>query len=166
MALQDIDPSMGPTVFIPNSITEDVYIQRVYDHWSEPLKHPHVWSDLEAGNSCHSRNKASRANYSHEDCNTFTHIGDAAIYDSRILHCGSANRSVNRPARILFYFTIRCEDQKSQQVDEGRGMDATAMRTGNSLLMYICIFHPLNHFLLIYIYKLLWMRLCDEVRCG
>ena len=30
--------------------------------------------------------------------------GHAALYDSRILHCGGANRS--KIPRVLFYFTI------------------------------------------------------------
>ena len=102
IALQDTDQTMGPTVFIPDTISEDVYIKRVYDHWTEPLKTPHMFSDLNAG--------------------------DAAIYDSRLLHCGGANRSRDKPARILFYFTVRYAPKSSKMVDKAHGLHATSIR--------------------------------------
>jgi hypothetical protein len=102
IALQDTDMTMGPTVFIPESISEEVFTKRVFDHWTEPLSGPHLYSDLNAG--------------------------DAAIYDSRILHCGGANRSHEKPARVLFYFTIRCSPRRSKKTDEKRGMNSTPMR--------------------------------------
>lgn len=80
IALQDISEDMGPTVFIPNTHTEEVYIQRVYEEENYVIKsYPYVLSTLKAG--------------------------DVAIYDSRLLHCGGANRSsINR---ALFYFTLK-----------------------------------------------------------
>ena len=41
--------------------------------------------------------------------------GSAALFDSRLLHCGGANRS-NRP-RVIFYFTIAADNSS----DSGGG---------------------------------------------
>jgi len=87
VALQDVDETMGPTVFIPSTHTEEVYLERVTEFMNEEymtvkdsklLDLPHTLSMLNAGS--------------------------VAVYDSRLLHCGSANRSAN--TRVLFYFTI------------------------------------------------------------
>ena len=92
-------------MFIPDTISEDVYFKRVYEHWTEPIKTSHMFSDLNAG--------------------------DAAIYDGRLLHCGGANCSCDKPARILFYFTVRCASKISRKADEARGLNATPIRDGN-----------------------------------
>jgi len=95
IAMQDIDLQMGPTVFIPATHTEDAQLVRMEEFMeddiskkdSKLLHMPHL-------NSCLS-------------------AGSGAIYDSRLLHCGGANRSVPCKSRALFYFTVA-----TQLVDE------------------------------------------------
>lgn len=85
IAMQDVSELMGPTVFIPATHTEEIFLQRVTEYMeddidqdSQLLNLPHTLSMLDEGS--------------------------AAIYDSRLLHCGGANRS--KIPRVLFYFTI------------------------------------------------------------
>jgi len=84
VALQDVSEEMGPTTFIPRSHTKKE--QRLFDRKaskSEFLK--------------------SRPNY----ISTLS-TGDAALYDSRCLHCGGKNRAPKgSAARILFYMTFK-----------------------------------------------------------
>ena len=47
-------------------------------------------------------------------------IGDAAIFDSRVLHFGGANTSQKR--RILFYFTFTAGDVEKNNPNPARGM--------------------------------------------
>ena len=102
VALQDIDDElMGPTVFIPKTHTAEAYLLRAQefmeedaDKASELLKLPHTLSLLKTG------------------C--------GAVYDSRLLHCGGANRS-EKP-RVLFYFTVsnpKAEESDSLYDPEG-----------------------------------------------
>ena len=82
-ALQDISPEMGPTVFFPATQTkEPVYSAPLPDSAGsrvlEGADVPFVLATL----SC----------------------GDAAVYDSRTLHCGGGNRS--DAARAVFYFSF------------------------------------------------------------
>ena len=80
LALQDVTPEMGPTVFIPASHTREVH--RVFDNSKKVNSFlqstPHLLSTLSTGS--------------------------VAIYDSRTLHCGGANRG-DQP-RVLMYFTF------------------------------------------------------------
>lgn len=78
---------MGPTVFILGTHTEEVYLERVTEFMEEGymedkdsklLLLPHTLSVIDEGS--------------------------AAVYDSRLLHCGGANRSFKQ--RVLFYFTV------------------------------------------------------------
>ena len=55
--------------------------------------------------------------------------GEVALYDSRLLHCGGANRSEKE--RVLFYVTFRAEDGSSPLYDPSRSIlpcDATRFR--------------------------------------
>ena len=80
IALQDVTVSMGPTIFLPSTHTRAAH--RSFDSATTRqgflAETPHVLSTLEAG--------------------------DAAIYDSRVLHCGGANRS--RRPRVLLYLSL------------------------------------------------------------
>jgi hypothetical protein len=78
IALQDITPDMGPTVFMKGSHTKQTH--RVFDKKPNSLLEstPHCLSTLS--------------------------LGSAALYDSRTLHCGGANKSNKQ--RALFYFTF------------------------------------------------------------
>jgi ectoine hydroxylase-related dioxygenase (phytanoyl-CoA dioxygenase family) len=80
VALQDVTPAMGPTVFLP--ATQSRAAHRRFDAAASRraliAAAPHALSTLAAG--------------------------DAAVYDSRVLHCGGANRSA-RP-RVLLYLSL------------------------------------------------------------
>jgi Phytanoyl-CoA dioxygenase (PhyH) len=87
IALQDITVDMGPTVFLPRTHTTGSHDQFKHDKETLLRTTPHVMAVLPKG-SC-------------------------AIFDSRLLHCGSANRSsetganANAHHRAIFYFSIR-----------------------------------------------------------
>ena len=55
--------------------------------------------------------------------------GSAALYDSRLLHCGGANRS-QRP-RVLFYFTVSNPDHDDESTD-GEEEEEEALAAGIS----------------------------------
>ena len=78
IALQDISSDMGPTVFIKGSNSKTMHKQ--FDSKPTALlgSTPYLLSTLS--------------------------VGSAALYDSRTLHCGGANRSPTQ--RALFYFTF------------------------------------------------------------
>ena len=84
VALQDVAPAMGPTVFLP--ATQSRAAHRRFDDPAARrallAQAPHALSTLAAG--------------------------DAAVYDSRVLHCGGANRS-GRP-RVLLYLSLLAPD--------------------------------------------------------
>ena len=81
VALQDIEESMGPTVLLPSSHTKLVHKKFDNSKTCDELlaTFPHVLSTLSSGS--------------------------VTVYDSRILHCGSANNSDSK-SRILFYFSF------------------------------------------------------------
>lgn len=90
VALQDVDMSMGPTVWIPGTHTKDA----------------------------HSKFQDETLGYDGEESakdrllRTSPYVlgllkkGSCAIYDSRLLHCGSANRHEEK-SRALFYFSFK-----------------------------------------------------------
>jgi hypothetical protein len=86
IALQDISEDMGPTLFIPGSHTK--IIHKKFDSKKTKdevlLNNPHKVSTL--------------------------NTGDVSIYDSRVLHCGTPNRSNKQ--RILMYVTFRNPSKK------------------------------------------------------
>ena len=100
ISLQDIDVDMGPTVFIPGSHTEDAHLVRMEEFMLE---------DIDSKDS-------SLLDLPHEL--SMLRAGDAALYDSRILHCGGANRSMPNKARVLLYFSVA-----TQLSDESCSMD-------------------------------------------
>lgn len=53
--------------------------------------------------------------------------GSAALYDSRLLHCGGANRSPR--TRVLFYFTMSsaAHEQEGEDEEEGEGRARSAL---------------------------------------
>ena len=100
ISLQDIDVDMGPTVFIPGSHNEDAHLVRMEEFMME---------DIDSKDS-------SLLDLPHEL--SMLRAGDAALYDSRILHCGGANRSMPNKARVLLYFSVA-----TQLSDESCSMD-------------------------------------------
>lgn len=81
VALQDVSFEMGPTVFLPQTHTPEAHLL-----WNTGQKQKELFI---------SSRKAVRSDLKK---------GGVAIFDSRILHCGSANSSDKR--RVLFYFTL------------------------------------------------------------
>lgn len=83
ISLQDVTEDMGPTVFLPRSHTEACH----------EAYHSENATDLED------------VLRSHPCVTGIMRCGDAIVFDSRLLHCGSANRSMRR--RVLFYLSFR-----------------------------------------------------------
>jgi ectoine hydroxylase-related dioxygenase (phytanoyl-CoA dioxygenase family) len=81
ISLQEIDQSMGGTIFLPKTNTEEHH-RLLKDHSARD------------GMLQTSPNKLSTLG-----------VGDCSIFDARLLHAGGANSSSKR--RILFYFTFR-----------------------------------------------------------
>ena len=81
IALQDVTFEMGHTVFLPRTHIPEAHIL-----WNTNQKQKEKFI------SC---NTAVESNLKR---------GDVVIFDSRILHCGTANTS--NLQRILFYFTL------------------------------------------------------------
>jgi hypothetical protein len=83
ISLQDVTVEMGPTVFLPRSHTEachEAYHSKDAPDMEEVLR-------------------------SHPCVTGIMRCGDAVVFDSRLLHCGSANTSSRR--RVLFYLSFR-----------------------------------------------------------
>ena len=85
VALQDVDDAMGHTVFYPRTHTPKAHVM-----WNAAQKKgssPQFLSSYQEGI------KAVQSNLKK---------GDVSIFDSRLLHCGMANKSDKR--RVLFLF--------------------------------------------------------------
>jgi len=94
VALQDIASDMGPTQFLPGTTTRDAH-QR-FDMNPGPLVQ-------EVG------------------CVAATlSAGDAVLYDGRVLHCSSANRSDK--LRVVFYVTFRHPAAEVDGIAMGRSI--------------------------------------------
>jgi len=89
IALQDVDINMGPTVYMPRTNTETIH---------EAFKDETVAE----GESESPKDKLLRTKKT--VLGTLTK-GCCSIYDSRLLHCGSANRG--KDSRAIFYFSFR-----------------------------------------------------------
>lgn len=81
IALQDITPAMGPTLFLPNTNNE-------HDHSQHKSKNQTLKNTFLA--KCVYKQGLLRK-------------GDAVIMDSRTMHCGTGNSSGKR---VLLYFTL------------------------------------------------------------
>lgn len=90
VALQDIDFSMGPTVWIPGTHTKEAH---------------EIFQDETAGID---GGDSPKDNLLRTSPNVLGKLkkGSCAIFDSRLLHCGSANRSEDT-SRALFYFSFK-----------------------------------------------------------
>lgn len=90
VALQDIDESMGPTVWIPGTHTKDAHAK---------------FQDETPGYNGEDSSKDRLLRTSPHVLGTLKK-GSCAIFDSRLLHCGSANRH-EQTSRALFYFSFK-----------------------------------------------------------
>ena len=89
IALQDVDLSMGPTVYMPRTNTEKIH---------EAFKDETVGE----GQSESPKDKLLRTK---KTVLGTLNKGSCSMYDSRLLHCGSANRG--QDSRAIFYFSFR-----------------------------------------------------------
>ena len=81
IALQDVTLDMGPTVWMPGTHCKESHEE---------------FQDASRKDSLISKQTAVLGTLTKGSC---------AIFDSRLLHCGTANRSVNETSRALFYFS-------------------------------------------------------------
>lgn len=83
IALQDVTLDMGPTTWFPRTHTKEAHgkFKDIYDKDTLIQNQPAVLGLLPKG-SC-------------------------GIFDSRLLHCGTANRSEEGKSRALFYFSFK-----------------------------------------------------------
>ena len=88
LALQDVDEDMGPTVFLPRTHFAPVHAR---------------FNDKEGNGKNELLKSAPQAL-------GLLGRGDMSLFDSRLLHCGDANRSNKR--RILFYFSFKAGNQR------------------------------------------------------
>jgi len=86
---QDVELDMGPTVYMPRTNTEEIH---------EAFKDEVVRDgESESPKDTLLRSKKTVLGILDKGC--------CAIYDSRLLHCGSANRG--NTSRAIFYFSFR-----------------------------------------------------------
>lgn len=91
IALQDVDVSMGPTVYLPRTHTAKAHA---------------AFQDESISPDQTESPKDQLLRASKPLLGTLTK-GSCAVYDSRVLHCGSANRSRANTSRAIFYFSFR-----------------------------------------------------------
>jgi hypothetical protein len=96
IALQDITPSMGGTVVVPYTHTEQFH---------QPLRNPRGGG---GGGNHHNIQKLLLQSNKYQYYRADLNIGDCIVMDSRTFHYGGANQiSSNACRRTLLYFTIR-----------------------------------------------------------
>jgi ectoine hydroxylase-related dioxygenase (phytanoyl-CoA dioxygenase family) len=90
IALQDVHENMGPTIFLPCTHTREAHAA-----FNDP-------SEASGKEALLSRSPKQLG---------LLDSGDAIIFDSRLLHCGSANESEAR--RVIFYFSFKAEEARA-----------------------------------------------------
>jgi len=91
IALQDIRMDMGPTVWLPKT-----NICRIHDLF---------FGEEDAG-----KMNTPEKDYFLQTRSSVVGIipkGSCVLFDSRLLHCGTANKSLNNESRALFFFSFR-----------------------------------------------------------
>jgi len=91
IALQDVTLDMGPTVWLPRTHNEESH---------------KAFKDSMASEGGGDSPKDDLIKTKPAVLGTLNK-GSCAIFDSRLLHCGSANRSENGASRALFYFSFK-----------------------------------------------------------
>jgi len=84
IALQDVDESMGATIFLPGTHTADA--------------HAHFEHDVAARDALLAKRLSTVA---------LLKAGDASLFDSRTLHCGGLNDGALGATRALFYVSFQ-----------------------------------------------------------
>lgn len=111
ISLQEIDQSMGGTIFLPKTNTEEHH-RLLKDHSARD------------GMLQTSPNKLSTLG-----------VGDCSLYDARLLHAGGANSSNKR--RILFYFTFRNPSLPNPRLPNNPGSIRRELKERNLTLSQI-----------------------------
>ena len=122
VALQDVDQSMGPTEFLPGTHTEAAHTAlqtrtvRIAKRALTPeelatQKRAHALAYLRGDKRGEGEQRAAQIGArerllrsSARELATLS-VGDAVMFDTRVLHCGGANVSTRR--RALLYFSFR-----------------------------------------------------------
>jgi ectoine hydroxylase-related dioxygenase (phytanoyl-CoA dioxygenase family) len=97
IALQDIEMDMGPTVWLPKTNT-----QEAHEIWRPKTRTAHEIFNSDTACAPDARDDFLQTRPA---VLGLLKKGDCAIFDSRLLHCGSANRS--ETTRALFYFSFK-----------------------------------------------------------
>mmetsp|Transcript_33898 Transcript_33898/g.38622 ORF Transcript_33898/g.38622 Transcript_33898/m.38622 type:complete len:570 (+) Transcript_33898:80-1789(+) len=102
IALQDITTSMGPTYFIPRS-HNNAKIHAAYNDVTPP--------NSSSSNSGNDRSGSGRDELLRNSSSRVALLptGDAALFDSRILHCGGENKDSKEggQTRVLLYLSFQ-----------------------------------------------------------
>lgn len=114
VALQDVTPSMGPTVFLPRTHNDAA----VHDRFQRRR----VEDEFTTESPKDALLRTTKA------VSAVVPAGTATLYDSRLLHCGSANRSTKDATRALFYVTFKHAkvDFPGNKGSLGYGLDQAA----------------------------------------
>lgn len=90
IALQDVEEDMGPTVWLPNTHTREAH---------EQFKDEQAVDGKESPKDQLLRRTPSKLGMLPK--------GSCGIFDSRLLHCGGANRSADDTTRAIFYCSFK-----------------------------------------------------------
>ena len=116
IALQPVTRDMGPTRFLPHTHTDEAHAKVVEHADATHLRRrPSAVAGEPSGEL-----GGSAADEAPPSCVALLGIGDGALYDGRLLHCGGANRSGER--RLQFYLTLRRPPSDAGDTEEG-GLD-------------------------------------------
>ena len=105
VALQEISSDMGPTLFLPRT-------------------HKKLYHNLFYHGGLESKNKLITEN---DKVYSILKAGDSAMYDSRVLHGGTANKS--QKPRVLFYLSfINASGKMDDELDENSFSNVASIR--------------------------------------
>jgi cation transport regulator ChaB len=105
-ALQDIDETMGPTLFLPATHNSEAH-SAFFTYENFDLAFDACDDDDDANDDDANEEHATRVAALLDSWSTWRadlSAGDVTLFDSRCLHAGSANTSPRR--RVLFYFSF------------------------------------------------------------
>jgi ectoine hydroxylase-related dioxygenase (phytanoyl-CoA dioxygenase family) len=109
VALQDIDESMGPTVWLPRTHTKEIHTQFQDESPLLPSNVENNDNDKDRSNDDEIQPKTRKDLLLQQKSAVLGTLpqGACGIFDSRLLHCGGANTNTHGTSRALFYCTFR-----------------------------------------------------------
>lgn len=122
VALQDIEPEMGPTIWLPGTHTPEIHAQ---------FQRRRV-EDVFAAESP----KDTLLRSSPVVAGAPMPAGACALFDSRVLHAGTANTSSKQSTRVVFYFSFKRKnaDVGVEKGSLGYGLDEASLTVSDLLL--------------------------------